>query len=61
MQIRWHEDAINDLVALREYIATDNSQAAQRLATKILEAANLLGEYPCSAKAAAFTLHVNLS
>ncbi len=51
MQIRWHEDAINDLVALREYIATENSQAAQRTAAKILEAANLLGEYPVLGKA----------
>jgi addiction module RelE/StbE family toxin len=51
MQIRWHEDAINDLVALREYIATDNSQAAPHIAGKILEAASLLGEYPMLGKA----------
>jgi len=34
MQIRWHEDAINDLAALRQYIAQDNPQAAQRIAEK---------------------------
>lgn len=51
MQIKWHEDAINDLVALRQYIALDNSQAAQRIADKILECVRLLKEHPLLGKA----------
>jgi toxin ParE1/3/4 len=46
MQIRWHEDAIRDLTALREYIARDNPAAAGRVATAILEWVNLLREHP---------------
>ncbi|MDN5881291.1 MAG: type II toxin-antitoxin system RelE/ParE family toxin [Nitrosospira sp.] len=51
MQIKWQEDAINDLVALRRYIALDNSQAAQRVADKILECVRLLKEHPLLGKA----------
>lgn len=51
MQIKWQEDAVNDLVALRQYIALDNSQAAQRIAGKILECASLLKEHPLLGKA----------
>lgn len=51
VQIRWHEDAINDLVALRQYIALDNSQAAHRIANKILEYVRLLKEHPLLGKA----------
>ena len=51
MQIRWHEDAINDLVALRRYIALDNPQAAQHTAHKILERVQLLKDHPMLGKA----------
>ena len=51
MQIRWHEDAINDLAALRQYIAQDNPQAAQRIAGKILERVKFLKEHPMLGKA----------
>jgi toxin ParE1/3/4 len=51
MQVRWHENAINDLVSLRQYIAQDNSHAAQRIAGKILESARLLKEHPLLGKA----------
>jgi len=51
MQIKWHEDAINDLVALRQYIALDNSQAARRIADKVLECVRLLKEHPLLGKA----------
>jgi hypothetical protein len=44
-----------------EHITTDNSQAAQYLAGKILEAASLLGEYSMLGKAGVFTLYANLS
>lgn len=46
MSIRWHEDAIRDLVALREYIAQDNPQAARRIASKIVERVRLLETHP---------------
>lgn len=51
MQIKWHEDAISDLVALRQYIALDNPQAAQRVAGKILERVKLLKTHPLLGKA----------
>jgi toxin ParE1/3/4 len=51
MQVRWHENAINDLVSLRQYIVQDNSHAAQRIAGKILECARLLKEHPLLGKA----------
>lgn len=51
MQIRWHEDAIKDLGALRQYIAQDNPQAAQRIANTILERVKLLSEHPMLGKA----------
>ena len=51
MQVRWEEDAIADLVKLRAYIARDNPEAASRIATKIITAANLLTEHPLLGKA----------
>ena len=51
MQIKWHENAIDDLVLLRQYIALDNSYAAQRIAGKILECVKLLKEHPMLGKA----------
>ena len=46
MQIRWEEDALADLAALREYIEQDNSTAAQKVAQRILECVNLLADQP---------------
>jgi toxin ParE1/3/4 len=51
MQIRWQEDAINDLAALRQYIAQDNPQAAQRIAGIILERVKTLKAHPFLGKA----------
>lgn len=51
MQIRWHEDAIDDLVAIRRHIALDNPQAAGHTARKILERVQLLKEHPMLGKA----------
>lgn len=45
------ENAINDLVALRQYIALDNPQAAQHTAGKILDCVRLLKEHPLLGKA----------
>lgn len=50
MQIRWHEDAIRDLAALRQFIAQDNPQAAHRIAGKILERVTLLKAHPLLGK-----------
>ena len=44
MIIKWLEDAIGDLKALRHYIAQDKPSAANRTAKKILHAVDLLTE-----------------
>ena len=46
MIIKWLDDAINDLQALRQYIAQDKPSAANRLAKQILKAVNLLSDQP---------------
>ncbi|MEO7560494.1 MAG: type II toxin-antitoxin system RelE/ParE family toxin [Nitrosospira sp.] len=51
MQIKWHENAINDLVSLRQCIELDNLHAAQRIGGKILECVKLLKEHPMLGKA----------
>jgi len=44
--IRWEEDALSDLVALRDYIRQDNPAAAQKIGRRIIECVNLLAEQP---------------
>ena len=44
MIIKWLDDAIDDLQALRQYIAQDKPSAANRLAKRILNTVNLLPE-----------------
>lgn len=46
MRIRWEEDALSDLVALRKYIAQDNPAAAHTVAERILTCVNLLAAHP---------------
>ena len=46
MKIRWEEEALADLVDLREYIAQDNPAAAQKTAQRILEKTGLLLSQP---------------
>jgi toxin ParE1/3/4 len=46
VRIRWEEDAVADLVAVRAYIAKDNPAAALKLAERIIEKAELLAEHP---------------
>jgi len=46
VRIRWEEDAIIDLVALRAYIAKDNPAAALSLAERITAKAELLADQP---------------
>ncbi|TAK71562.1 MAG: type II toxin-antitoxin system RelE/ParE family toxin [Gammaproteobacteria bacterium] len=46
MIIKWLDDAIDDLQALRQYIAQDKPSAANRVAKRILSAVNLLPQQP---------------
>ncbi len=46
MRVRWEEDALSDLVALRKYIAQDNPAAAHKVAERILTCVDLLATHP---------------
>ena len=46
MKIRWSRPAIDHLSGIRAYIASDNPEAAASVARSIIEAAELLGEFP---------------
>jgi toxin ParE1/3/4 len=46
MKINWSPFAINDLAAIREYIAEFNPRAANAVADHILNAVNFLGGHP---------------
>ncbi len=50
MQVRWEEDAIIDLMELRDYIKRDNPNAAHRVITQILDSINLLIDHPLLGK-----------
>jgi len=46
MQIRWLEDAVEDLQALHQYIASDNPKAATDIAKKINHSVTHLKQHP---------------
>lgn len=46
MQIKWLTDAVNDLQALRQYIAQDKPTAASDIAKHIAASVNLLADQP---------------
>ena len=46
MIIKWLDDAVNDLKALRQYIAQDKPSAASSVAKRILSAVNLMPDQP---------------
>lgn len=46
MIIKWLDDAVYDLQALRQYIAQDKPSAASRVAKDILKTVNLLSKQP---------------
>ena len=46
MIIRWLDDAIYDLQAVRQYIAVDKPNAANHVARRIISAVSLLSEQP---------------
>ena len=46
MEIIWRQAALNDLEAIREFIAQENPQAAARVRRAIRAAVERLGAYP---------------
>ena len=46
MRIRWQDDAINDLIQVRRFIAMDNPSAAARVANRIRCAVPELADQP---------------
>jgi len=46
MQIRWQDDAINDLIHVRRFIAMDNPPAVARVADRIRSAVPELSNQP---------------
>ena len=46
MQIRWQDDAINDLVQIRRFLAIDNPSAAARVADRVRNAVPELADQP---------------
>jgi toxin ParE1/3/4 len=46
MEIVWRASALNDLEAIREFIAQDNPPAAARILTSIRVAVDRLGRHP---------------
>ena len=51
MQIKWEEDAISDLINLRNHIQQENPTAAEKIAHKILNSIDTLIEHPLLGKA----------
>ena len=51
MQIRWEADAISDLIELRKFIEQENPEAANRVASKIVQFVDTLLEHPLLGKA----------
>ena len=46
MQIRWQDNAINDLIQVRRFTSMDNPQAAARVANRIRSAVPELANQP---------------
>ncbi len=46
LPVRWSPRAIRELDAIRELIAADRPMAAERLADRLVEAGNRLGDFP---------------
>ena len=46
MQIRWQDDAIQDLQHLQEYISQDSPKNAKEIAQRILQVVGLLSHQP---------------
>lgn len=46
MRIRWLDEAISDLIEIRDYITNDKPQAAQAVASRIRKTVDLLKDQP---------------
>lgn len=46
MRLKWFSEAIDDLIALREFIAQDNPAAAAEVALRILNSVDMLADQP---------------
>lgn len=51
MKVRWLDEAVLDLKAVREYIARDNPAAAAEVAERIRGAVRILTDYPAAGRA----------
>ena len=51
MKIRWSQEAIDDLISLRAYIAAHDPSAAKRLAALIAHSVEKLAEFPSLGRA----------
>ncbi|MBV8453350.1 MAG: type II toxin-antitoxin system RelE/ParE family toxin [Deltaproteobacteria bacterium] len=51
MTIRWLDQAVEDLKAVRAYIARHNPSAAAAVAQRIRDAVKILGDYPAAGRA----------
>jgi len=50
VKIRWLDEAVLDLKAVRAHIAHDNPAAAAEIARRIREAVRMLAEYPAAGR-----------
>jgi toxin ParE1/3/4 len=50
VRIRWLDQAVTDLKAVRSYIAEDNPTAAGEVAQRIRQAVGLLSDYPAAGR-----------
>ncbi len=50
MKVRWLDEAVRDLKAVRAYIARDNPAAAADIAHRIREAVRVLTNYPSAGR-----------
>ena len=51
MRVRWLDQAVEDLKAVRGYITRHNPSAAADIAQRIREAVQILGDYPAAGRA----------
>ena len=50
MRIRWLDQAVADLVAVRNYLAQDNPSAVSEVAQSIRQAVAILTDYPAAGR-----------
>jgi toxin ParE1/3/4 len=50
VKLWWLDEAVADLVAIRDYVTNDSPDAAQEVAARIIAAAQLLADYPAAGR-----------